>query len=102
MVVYITFLDQENLSRYKAQVYEEESYWKDFLKFTEAQKDAKLWQALYKKMYANPDKAKKYFVKFMQKTPMDEKDSDILKKLIDNWDDILDFQNKMSDYVDKM
>lgn len=102
MVVYITFLDQENLSRYKAQVYEEESYWKDFLKFKEAEKDAKLWQALYKKMYADPDKAKKYFAKFIQKTPMNEKDSDILKKLIDNWDDILDFQNRMSDYVDKM
>lgn len=102
ILVYITFLDQENLSRYKAQVYEEESFWKDYRKFAEANKDAKLWQALYKKMYADPDKAKKYFVKFLQKTPMNEKDSDIMKKLMDNWDDIIDFQNRMSDRVDEI
>lgn len=80
MVVYITFLDQENLSRYKAQVYEEESYWKDFQKFPEAQKDAKLWQALYKKMYADPDKAKKYLLKFLSKTDMNKEDRDIMDK----------------------
>lgn len=102
MVVYITFLDQENLSRYKAQVYEEESYWKDFQKFPEAQKDAKLWQALYKKMYADPDKAKKYLLKFLSKTDMNKEDRDIMDKMVDNWDEIIDFQNKMSDYVDKM
>lgn len=102
MVVYITFLDQENLSRYKAQVYEEESYWKDFQKFPEAQKDVKLWQALYKKMYADPDKAKKYLLKFLSKTDMNKEDRDIMDKMVDNWDEIIDFQNKMSDYVDKM
>lgn len=102
MVVYITFLDQENLSRYKAQVYEEESYLKDFLKFGEAQKDAKLWQALYKKMYADPDKAKKYLLKFLSQAKLNKEESDIMEKLADNWDDFLDLQNKMSDYVDKM
>ena len=25
-----------------------------------------------------------------------------MNKLMDNWDDIIDFQNKMSDYVDKI
>lgn len=30
MVTYITFLDQENLSRYKAMVYEEEAFWIDY------------------------------------------------------------------------
>lgn len=102
MVVYITFLDQENLSRYKSQVYEEESYLKDYRKFGEAQKDAKLWQALYKKMYADPSKAKKYLSKFLSKTDLNKEDRDLMNKLMDNWDDIIDFQNRMSDYVDKI
>lgn len=102
MVVYITFLDQENLSRYKSQVYEEESYLKDYRKFAEAKKDAKLWQALYKKMYADPDKAKKYLLKFLSKSDLNQEDSDVMNRLMDNWDDIIDFQNRMSDYVDKM
>ena len=102
MVVYITFLDQENLSRYKSQMYEEESYLKDYRKFGEVQQDAKLWQALYKKMYADPVKAKKYLSKFLSKTDLNKKDRDIMNKLMDNWDDIIDFQNKMSDYVDKI
>ena len=67
MVVYITFLDQENLSRYKSQMYEEESYLKDYRKFGEVQQDAKLWQALYKKMYADPVKAKNICRNFYRK-----------------------------------
>lgn len=102
MIVYITFLDQENLSRYKAQVYEEESYWKDFRKFADVQEDAKLWQALYKKMYADPAKAKKYLLHFLSRTDLKKEDGELMKKMLDNWDEFIDFQNQMSDYVDKM
>lgn len=101
MVIYITFLDQENLSRYKAQVYEEESFWKDYRKIS-GKMDAKLWQALYKKMYADPDKAKIHLQNlFRRSSNLSEEDSEILKKLMDNWDDIIDFQNKMSEKVDE-
>ena len=53
-------------------------------------------------MYADPDKAKKYLLKFLSKTDMNKEDRDIMDKMVDNWDEIIDFQNKMSDYVDKM
>ena len=53
-------------------------------------------------MYADPSKAKKYLSKFLSKTDLNKEDRDLMNKLMDNWDDIIDFQNRMSDYVDKM
>lgn len=102
MMIYITFLDQENLSRYKSQVYEEESYLKDFIKLSEAHEDIKLWQVLHKKMYADPEKAKKYMSKFISKTNLSEKDRELMNDMMENWDEFIDFQDKLCDYVDEM
>lgn len=53
LYVYITFLDQENLNRYKALVYEEEQLIKDLRIIAEKQ-DILHNRALYQRLLANP------------------------------------------------
>lgn len=59
MLTYITFLDQENLSRYKSMVYEEEMVWQDFTQLSRLKEgnadDLLQRKALYKKLLGNPD-----------------------------------------------
>lgn len=52
MIVYITFLDQENLSRYKALVYEEEEFVKNMNGLTKL-KDEEM-RNMFKKLCGNP------------------------------------------------
>lgn len=52
MIVYITFLDQENLSRYKALIYEEEEFVKGINSLNSLEGDEK-WN-LFKKLSGNP------------------------------------------------
>lgn len=104
LVTSITFLDQENLSRYKAQVYEEESLWKDFQNMQEPHLDSEIWQALYKKVFADPDRTKALLFNFLHRmiAKGDDKMNAIVKDLDDNWDDITDYFQKMSERVDEI
>lgn len=104
MVVNITFLDQENLSRYKAQVYEEESMLKDLRKMLDPHLDSEIWQALYKKVYADIDKTKATIFNYFRRLAMkgDKEVNEKVKDLAKNWDNISDFFQKMSDRVDEI
>lgn len=102
MVISITFLDQENLSRYKAQVYEEESLWIDFQKLSDFKKESEMWQAIYKKVFANPGKTKDLLFNFFRRKAFqgDETFNEMVKEVNDNWDDITEFFQKMSERID--
>lgn len=63
LITYITFLDQENLSRYKAMVYEEEALWKDLANTENPELSFELKQALYMKHCRNPEKTKAILAK---------------------------------------
>lgn len=99
VVTYITFLDQENLSRYKAQVYEEETFWKDFQKFDFQKMEASEWHALYKKLYSDPEKAKDIFFRFFRRkgSRNKEKLQEYMKIFEENWDKFIEFQGLMSE-----
>lgn len=104
MAVSITFLDQENLSRYKAQVYEEESLWIDFKRMQEPHLETEIWQALYKKVFADPNKAKKLIFNLLQRKVLqgNEKIGEVMKMMAENWDGISSLYQKMSECVDEI
>lgn len=104
LVVSITFLDQENLSRYKAQVYEEESLWRDIQKMSAPNMDSEIWQAMYKKVYADPEKTKKLLFNFFRRKKLqnDETFAEMVDDLDKKWDVLTDFFQRISERVDEI
>ncbi len=77
-VLHITFLDQENLSRYKAIVYEQEQLWKligDLHKLWNSKEPSEMLlfkeKAIYHKIFSNPN-SKKLFMDYVRRRKMGE------------------------------
>lgn len=104
LIVSITFLDQENLSRYKSQVYEEEDLWRNIQKMSDPRMDSEIWQAMYKKVYADPVKTKKLLFNFFRRKRLqnDEEFAEMVDDLDKKWDDLTDFFQRMSERVDEI
>lgn len=89
LVTFITFLDQENLSRYKAMVYEEEAFWKDLHRVKESNKYA-FDDALYKKWCADPEKTKRLLRGYLTRTSDKNKRTDeVIEQIMKEWDKVV-------------
>lgn len=82
-ITYITFLDQENLSRYKAQVYEEELFIKMLRDTLTADELGR--QAIFKRLRVEPrwEKAMERFIWRLRRTKLGRKDEEAIEALID-------------------
>lgn len=99
MITYITFLDQENLSRYKAMVYEEEALMKDMTRINNKLTfDNK--QALFKKLCADPSKTKAILARYIRRISdiATEEDIDIV---MNYWDEIVKQTQNISEMKEK-
>lgn len=99
---YITFLDQENLSRYKATIYEEEKLMRTFAKLDELKERNKLdgedglesidlimeKQSLYNKVFNTPN-AKQIFERYCRRTMKKDDDPEkAVKEMLESWDEM--------------
>lgn len=100
LITYITFLDQENLSRYKAMIYEEEAFMKDVERLNNKRLTFDNKQALYKKICADPFKTKAILLRYILRVcdNMSQEEIDILMKC---WDDIIKQTQHISDILEK-
>lgn len=91
LITFITFLDQENLSRYKAMVYEEEALWKDLQRVKDPKKIAfEDKQALYKKWCADPEKTKRLLRGYITRTcDRKEMTDEVIDLVMKEWDEII-------------
>lgn len=93
LTTYITFLDEENLSYYKAMAYEENTLWHELSMLTKldfkSPEDILQIRAIHKKMMANPD-AKNILRRHMLKVIQLGKDSEYdIDELVDKvWDEL--------------
>ena len=96
LITYITFLDQENLSRYKAMVYEEEALWKDLANTENPELSFELKQALYMKHCRNPEKTKailrRYLLRICGTNLTEEQREDLLARFDDVIEETLDIE----------
>lgn len=85
MITYVTFLDQENLSRYKAMVYEEEALMKDMTRLNNKKLTFENKQALFKKICADPLKMKAILARYIRRLSdiATEEDIDIVMNYCD-------------------
>lgn len=89
LITYITFLDQENLSRYKAQVYEEEAMWKDMERLSAQNSTFENRQALYMKYCSDLDKTKRILERHIRRICKKEEDvEEAIETVMKFWDDI--------------
>ena len=96
LITYITFLDQENLSRYKAMVYEEEALWKDLANTENPELSFELKQALYMKHCRNTEKTKailrRYLLRICGTNLTEEQREDLLARFDDVIEETLDIE----------
>lgn len=99
MVIYITFMDQENLTRYKALVYEEEEFVKD-LSLMKNLKEEEM-RNMAKKLFSNP-KSREILRRIMYRNIRDKENLD---ELVDNfmkqWEYALDVTGRYLDEYEK-
>lgn len=99
---YITFLDQENLSRYKATIYEEEKLMRALMKLDELEERNSLAsenrlegtdfimekQSLYNKVFNTPN-AKQIFERYCRRiTKKSEDPEKAVKEMLETWDEM--------------
>lgn len=104
LLVYITFLDQENLSLYKAQVYEEEQLLKD-IKIIAEKQDVLYNRALYLRILANPG-LEDVFIRWARRVSlsMDDEGKEVFEgKAREMWgrlmDDAVSFQERWDEVI---
>lgn len=91
LITYITFLDQENLSRYKALVYEEEALWKDLNNVKDPKIAFELKQALYMKHCRYPEKTKAILRRYLLRTSIKGKmTEEVLEKIWGYFEQIIE------------
>ncbi|MEY8610786.1 hypothetical protein AALM74_16655 [Parabacteroides segnis] len=66
-MTYITFLDQENLSRYKAMIFEEETLWKDIGSIKDSYLSPEHIQALYMKHCHDMEHTRKVMERYLRR-----------------------------------
>lgn len=99
---YITFLDQENLSRYKAQIYEEE----DMMRLYKRARDEKDWLKqvkLYSYLFSRPN-AVELMERYLRRTTDPKCVGDVdkfLEKCIEQWKNIRELTEKIMGELDK-
>lgn len=104
-ITYITFLDQENLSRYKAQIYEEETFLRMLRDTINADELGR--QALFKRFRVEPrwEKALERFVWRLRQTKVGTEQEEVIEKFLDLMRrikiDSADFERRFAEEVKK-
>lgn len=99
VITYITFLDQENLSRYKAQVYEEEEYFNLLEKAAADDIDLLGLQAICKKLCMDIEHTKKVMERFAWRVEgTKERREKLIHELNNAWKTLLE---QTADFDDK-
>lgn len=98
ITTYITFLDQENLSRYKAQVYEEEQVYRLFNEIEYAD-DFLERQALFRKLCADLERTKRLLKRYIWRSAQTDEQREQLKNL--DMDYIFDKIAEQTDFIEK-
>lgn len=102
LITYITFLDQENLSRYKAMVYEEEALWRDLSSTENPKLTLELKQALYMKHCRNPEKTKAILRRYLLRTSVrEDMTEDVLENIWGYFEQIIE-QTLAIDNLEKL
>ena len=102
LITYITFLDQENLSRYKAMVYEEEALWRDLSSSENPKLTLELKQALYMKHCRNPEKTKAILRRYLLRTSVrEDMTEDVLENIWGYFEQIIE-QTLAIDNLEKL
>lgn len=98
ITTYITFLDQENLSRYKAQVYEEEQVYRLFNEIEYAD-DFLERQALFRKLCADLERTKRLLKRYFWRAAQTDEQREQLEKL--DIDYIFDMIAEQTDSIEE-
>ena len=101
ITTYITFLDQENLSRYKAQIYEEEQVFRlfDEIKYVD---DYLERHALFKKLCADPERNKRLLKHYFGRSAQTDEQRKQLESKFDRlFDQIAKDTNLIEEILDK-
>lgn len=107
IITYVTFLDQENLSRYKAMVYEEEAFWKDYQRIGTPGIEFEAKQAIYKKLCADPEKSKQLLVRYMRRRVdksklTEETEKEFFKTLEEQWNEVVEITRVFDEKLQEM
>ena len=102
ITTYITFLDQENLSRYKAQVYEEEQVFRLFNEIAYAD-DFLERQALFRKLCADLERTKRLLKRYFWRSAQTDEQREQLNNLdtYNIFDMIAEQTNSIEESLDK-
>lgn len=90
MITYITFLDQENLSRYKAMIFEEETLWKDIESMRDLDLTTERKHALYMKYSYDREHSRMVMERCLRRIGDKEKiTEEVLQGILDQFEDLL-------------
>lgn len=91
LMTFITFLDQENLSRYKAMIYEEESLWKELETLNDSNLPLEYKQALSMKFARDREHTKEVLMRYLRRIcDMEKTTEEQLQDVMDKLDMIID------------
>lgn len=100
---YITFLDQKNLTQYKANIYEEEALFRIFSKVNPDTMNLKEKQACFSELsrIPNADKIFERYIRRILKTKGDEDIEEQVKIHMENWNEIMKITGNIGELTSK-